>query len=1334
MSLRRPSSNFQESVLTASVTSRVTSPGHSRAATSAIDHTDTEDFVRYLLEGSGAEKNVDFAALRRDLEISTPSISKVLDLQSYNTTDSSPSSNTSRIPHVGSREQTDGRYDRGASEEDLPRTLPPETEFRKNAREHERIPSSYEQRRPADVAPSYLRTSGRRSPPTAPLPTFRNDPAPHAVENGPDTTGTRSAPLHTNSLRSATLTADLNSNSRAFSNVLTDSTVKPIRGLERQSSHNIQDSRGVPVSDGPSDRFTNASGDVFRSRLPSVTEDLGTFRPTDPLISTRSRSMHGLAEYQSAALRDLSAQLTSAGFPPLHPALLYSNVGDPGTPGVLSERQVEALKSTFSSLITEYVRRGEMVQNLVSKVAQVEKEGEIWHEKAKEAEAQRQRAGGSDMRTIDELQKTIKASVTQNATLTAELVTTRAECADLRNRYDNIKKHMKEEEDRVEHIKMEMAHMVEKTEKTRQRNERTFITITGQYHRNPNKSGLDRLTLEVIEVYEDKLSKARQEVETLRMKLAEMSQQTRSRSSVQEEANGKFEPMSSFRASKNGHSSRAVSARDGIDLEAELAARGKSALELTLEEERAEQLQRAMGQQINVLVARFCRDIKGLQARLEAMTQALRESQKEADLLKLQLLASKKADWMEQTKRERANGLKTRDLIRMDKKAYKLRLFKIDSLSLEECQELLKDVCVKFDINDIDRLSTALETVETVIRLVPQMEKGVDVAVWAHKSRFLGGNEDEGDARLGPRLYHRLPETLEVVESWAKSIGDIEVLRDFRRRVHDIMRTRQTTSSDENCLEAIRRMQSGQQQRQRLPSAGAPVNDAAYLAVNHFRDLFELRPTEDVQAKMNDLYVFYAEVQAGLGRLRDTLGLDHSIQPGRVLVHAADAVHSLAELSEAMRKSIRRTSLEKLRRPETPPAQNVRERRDDNGQVTHFRERSTSPVDRRGGGGSGDFVPIHGVDDLGADVHRVESERNGHFGASNSRFFSRRRDESVPRNTSVHSQGEMGSSARFQDHGVHAGSSRPEQSGSPRFPRADIGGSGRDRIPSPQSGSYRVERLGSHAGTADRGRSAPLDAEAQLSSLLARPDMQPSSRAQREPPFSGTSSLSRDRNRLDEILRFGEELARSPKSGRTYRDNGQRSNSPDRLGGRSSPVSLTVQRPVSTDRFRTPRTSTPEYEHLDEKEGMYGQGAGWVGDGGFDSRPSEHDEQDDFEKILEEEGRNIQLSMDDGIPTHIGRAESREETLSRRSKHSPGLSGLQMLTGVMNYGDEDNEASQSMLDVPSQAVGIDPDVLFGRRGSETVLMEGTVEGVNLSFGEMNVVPGGNDEFSFAVGM
>lgn len=49
---------------------------------------ETEDYVRYLLEGSGAEHNIDFSKLRRELEIPTPSVSRVLDLQSFNTVES----------------------------------------------------------------------------------------------------------------------------------------------------------------------------------------------------------------------------------------------------------------------------------------------------------------------------------------------------------------------------------------------------------------------------------------------------------------------------------------------------------------------------------------------------------------------------------------------------------------------------------------------------------------------------------------------------------------------------------------------------------------------------------------------------------------------------------------------------------------------------------------------------------------------------------------------------------------------------------------------------------------------------------------------------------------------------------------------------------------------------------------------------------------------------------------------------------------------------------------------------------------------------------------------
>ena len=44
---------------------------------------------------------------------------------------------------------------------------------------------------------------------------------------------------------------------------------------------------------------------------------------------------------------------------------------------------------------------------------------------------------------------------------------------------------------------------------------------------------------------------------------------------------------------------------------------------------------------------------------------------------------------------------------------------------------------------------------------------------------------------------------------------------------------------------------------------------------------------------MNDLFVFWAEVTAGLGRLKEALSLDDAAQPGRILVHAADALESM---------------------------------------------------------------------------------------------------------------------------------------------------------------------------------------------------------------------------------------------------------------------------------------------------------------------------------------------------------------------------------------------------------------------------------------------------------
>lgn len=108
---------------------------------------------------------------------------------------------------------------------------------------------------------------------------------------------------------------------------------------------------------------------------------------------------------QTPTLERVSDELISAGFPPLHPSLLHATVTDsPGIQGAFTDRQVEAIRTTISSLIAEYNRRGEAVQNLVNRVADAEREGQHWREKVKDAERARHVEAGTDLRTIEELQ------------------------------------------------------------------------------------------------------------------------------------------------------------------------------------------------------------------------------------------------------------------------------------------------------------------------------------------------------------------------------------------------------------------------------------------------------------------------------------------------------------------------------------------------------------------------------------------------------------------------------------------------------------------------------------------------------------------------------------------------------------------------------------------------------------------------------------------------------------------------------------------------------------------------------------------------------------------
>lgn len=138
----------------------------------------------------------------------------------------------------------------------------------------------------------------------------------------------------------------------------------------------------------------------------------------------------------------------------------------------------------------------------------------------------------------------------------------------------------------------------------------------------------------------------------------------------------------------------------------------------------------ALGQQINVrcwscLVSitslnPFCE--QSLQAQLDATKSAYRESQSEVELLKLQLISSRRSDWLNDISRT-SGSVTTRDLIRRDKKLFKMKMYKVDVLDPGQARELVKDVCARLNIPSLDEIESGLDKIEAVVRLIPQMEQ-----------------------------------------------------------------------------------------------------------------------------------------------------------------------------------------------------------------------------------------------------------------------------------------------------------------------------------------------------------------------------------------------------------------------------------------------------------------------------------------------------------------------------------------------------------------------------------------------------------------------------------
>ncbi|KAI8816230.1 uncharacterized protein EV422DRAFT_299300 [Fimicolochytrium jonesii] len=687
--------------------------------TDTIGAEDTENFVQYLLEGSGAEHKVDFTALRDDLD-----------------------------------------------------------SFRRDARE---------------------KNTSKLS---------RSRPDIFQYESGATDDSTRFLSHPFLDASRTTVTTTTTTTQRSHAELTTEDRVNEFRRSISQRSN----------SDG------GGGGESQQGRIRDE-------RETGRELVSRSRSggtSHGSEKPSSGREQNRDTAARSSGFGESQNLKRAQDTAVAPAPSATTHTPHSQFDN--NRLADEIRRKDETIQTLINQLAETQQETQHCKLQLEEAREARAREVARDVAVIQELQTSLKNSMSQTSSLTAALAATKSELTTWKSRCEEYKQKAKENATEVERLRMELGEVDEKAAKKQERLERTFTEITGQYKRNPAKSGLDRLTVEVIQVYEEKLERMRSEARSSRPRKPEPLRASQNAENVATASENR-DPRSSIHRTQ---SQPTIPKSNVITLDDELAPQDPLTKSLT-------------------------RQLQTLQARLSAALAALAARDTQIDLLKLQLETVKSQPWPSHSA-ALSSPLTTRDLIRIDKQAHHRKLHNLDTLTRDETLSLLHDICTRFEIGDVSDLPNVLEKVEVVVRLSSQWEaflRGVERVVGGCRVRVVSGRRSRGEGReLGSRLE-----------------GFLEVLEEWRGVVEE--------------------------------SAGVKQqNETMQRDLNHFRDLFEVPPNDAVVPRMNDLYVFSAEVAQGLDRLQDLLGLESSVQRGRVLSHAVEALSGTSKTVEGSQNHI----------------------------------------------------------------------------------------------------------------------------------------------------------------------------------------------------------------------------------------------------------------------------------------------------------------------------------------------------------------------------------------------------------------------------------------------
>ncbi|KAJ3216598.1 hypothetical protein HK099_005818 [Clydaea vesicula] len=408
-------------------------------------------------------------------------------------------------------------------------------------------------------------------------------------------------------------------------------------------------------------------------------------------------------------LHNLSESLKWNGFDPL-PSKVFSKAS-------LTQVQIENLNQNLTKILNELEKKSALIHLISEKNNDLELELRKEKLLVKELNLKNTDSLNLDTKINLDLKKELESNFFALNELKLENVNLKNVIKTEKIKFVEKNRELEEKCETIKKLESDLSDILDKKEKERLRIERTFHDVTQKYHRNPSKSGLDRLTLEVISYYEEKLKNLELQLQQDDDHISYKSREYTDNSNIN---------------TSNFHKRESLQ-DDEI----------KDFIQHQLEKDLLE------------------------------TKKLLKKTENELELIKLENL-NKLNNASDALDRE---FMSTRDLIQNDKRAYKLSTYSLESYSKHELQDMISNVCVKLGIENIKQLSSDLNDLERVIKLISQMQTFIDIVddlVW----------QEQRSSKVPP---HKLNDTLKLLKNLLPNREKFMELQDFLLSLMEIV-------------------------------------------------------------------------------------------------------------------------------------------------------------------------------------------------------------------------------------------------------------------------------------------------------------------------------------------------------------------------------------------------------------------------------------------------------------------------------------------------------------------------------------------------------------------